>query len=244
MTCSELDAVACPIRLRRRLVERAEFGQALALALALADAHAHADRLVNQSAFTCPSSDTAASAARSSGLGEGVARRVPAAGSRGALTADGLLAVTYEAQALSSSRATLAAREQALGASLVNEYAFPHAGVTTRILSVTPSQAAAVEAALRSQSGVRSVGPVGLRYPTTVTSPYYPNDPYFNGFTAAQNTSEGNSAPATYHVAPYWKARTCQASGACTPCSSSTPSATASAATRRSPMPTPSARRA
>jgi hypothetical protein len=157
----------------------------------------------NQSAFTCPSSDTAASAARSSGLGEGVARRVPAARSRGALTADGLLAVTYEAQALSSSRATLAAREQALGASLVNEYAFPHAGVTTRILSVTPSQAAAVEAALRSQSGVRSVGPVGLRYPTTVTSPYYPNDPYFNGFTAAQNTSEGNSAPATYHVAPY-----------------------------------------
>jgi hypothetical protein len=72
--------------------------------------------------------------------------------------------------------------------------------VTTRTLSVAPSQVATVEAALRTQAGVRSVAPVERRHKTVVTSPYYPNDPYFNGFTATQT---GSASTATYHVLPY-----------------------------------------
>lgn len=76
-------------------------------------------------------------------------------------------------------------REQSLGASVVNTLDFPHAGLVTHLLSVSPARAASVEAALRLQPGVRHVGAAGgRRYPTSVTTPYYTNDPYFTGFAS------------------------------------------------------------
>jgi subtilisin family serine protease len=63
---------------------------------------------------------------------------------------------------------------------------------------------ATIAAALRTQSGVLGVSPTGLRRHTTaVTTPFFPNDPYFNGFTSAQNTQANNAGPSTQHVAPY-----------------------------------------
>lgn len=41
------------------------------------------------------------------------------------------------------------------------------------------------------------------RYLTSVAMPYWPDDPYFDGFTAAQNLAAGNPAPSTYQAAPY-----------------------------------------
>ena len=40
------------------------------------------------------------------------------------------------------------------------------------------------------------------RFATTVNTAYWPNDPYFNGFTSAQNTLAGNAAAATYQQLP------------------------------------------
>ena len=40
------------------------------------------------------------------------------------------------------------------------------------------------------------------RFATTVNTAYWPNDPYFNGFTAAQNTLAGNASAATYQQLP------------------------------------------
>jgi subtilisin family serine protease len=87
---------------------------------------------------------------------------------------------------------------------MVNQLAFAQSGKVIHILSVPAAQMTAVAAALRLQSGVESVAPTGLRrYSTAVTTPYFPNDPYFNGFTALQNSAAGNTAPATFQVPPY-----------------------------------------
>jgi subtilisin family serine protease len=154
----------------------------------------------NASAYTCPTSDAPASAVHAAAS---VARRAPATSKREPATVDGLIAVSYARQTLSSSRAALSAHEQSLGAQLVNEYDFPHSAVTTRVLAVDPAQAAAVEAALGAQTGVRSVTSVARRYPSTVAAPYYPSDPYFDGFTSAQITTSSASGAATYEVLPY-----------------------------------------
>jgi subtilisin family serine protease len=61
-----------------------------------------------------------------------------------------------------------------------------------------------IEATLRAQPGVESVAPTGAkRFSTTVSSPYFTNDPYFNGFTATQNEAAQNLNLNTYHVGPY-----------------------------------------
>ncbi len=121
-------------------------------------------------------------------------------------TSTGLLAVTYSSGAIAGSRAAAAvAREQAAGASAVQQLSFGNTGTVIHVLSVPAAQMNTVAAALRSQSGVESVAPTGLRrYPTAVTTPFFPSDPYFNGFTQAQNAVGGNaSAASTYHVGPY-----------------------------------------
>ncbi len=111
---------------------------------------------------------------------------------RNAPAASDRIAVTYARGALGASRTALAARESKFGATMLRELDFPHAGLTTHILAVAPAQLQSVEAALRSQPGVKSVGPAGSRrYPTAVSAPYFPNDPYFNGFAASR------------HVPPY-----------------------------------------
>jgi subtilisin family serine protease len=87
---------------------------------------------------------------------------------------------------------------------MVNQLAFAQTGKVIHILSVAPAQMTAVAAALRLQSGVESVAPTGLRrYSTAVTTPYFPNDPYYTGFTALQNTAAGNPGPATFEVPPF-----------------------------------------
>ena len=120
-------------------------------------------------------------------------------------SATGLLAVTYSTAATSGSRATaVAAREQAAGASVVQQLTFSQTGTVIHVLSVPVANMAAVSATLRLQSGVQGVAPTGFRrYTTAVTIPYFPNDPYFNGFTMAQNTMAGNPAPSTSHAPPY-----------------------------------------
>jgi subtilisin family serine protease len=162
----------------------------------------------NETAYTCPSSDTAASAARGGGVSSASFRRTAARAQRGVQTVDGLIAVSYARQTLSASRSAVSAKERSLGASLVNELDFPHAGVTTRVLSVAASQVATVQAALRPQAGVQSVDAVQRRFPTTVAQPYWPNNPYFDGFTATQIATavaddQGPSGSPTYEILPY-----------------------------------------
>ncbi|MGD0475639.1 MAG: hypothetical protein ABSB70_20830, partial [Candidatus Velthaea sp.] len=95
-----------------------------------------------------------------------------------------LLAVTYDAQTASAQRTALTARESALGTSLVRQFTFAHTNLVTRVLRVSTAQLSRTEAALRVQAGVRSVGLTGARrYKTAVTTPYLPNDPYFDGFS-------------------------------------------------------------
>ena len=132
-------------------------------------------------------------------------RRNVDAGSRNAPVTAGRLEVTYDLATLSASRNAFAARESALNAALVHEFDFTHTGVAARILSVAPAQAASVAAALRAQAGVRSVAIGGTRrYKQTVSKSYFPNDPYFTGFSVTE--SPGGTAtppPSTYEVPPY-----------------------------------------
>lgn len=157
-------------------------------------------------AFTCPSSDTATSTVRSGGsVSEGAVRRFPVRTPQAAPQLSGLIAVTYDRSAATTLGSSLATPEQGAGASLVRTLDFPHIGLMTRVLSVAPNNVANVEASLRGQPGVRSVGPAGGgRYPLSVAAPYYTNDPYFNGFstTAAPNPT-ATAPPPTYHVPPY-----------------------------------------
>ncbi|MGP6189022.1 MAG: S8 family serine peptidase, partial [Vulcanimicrobiaceae bacterium] len=146
----------------------------------------------NEAAFQCPTSDAVASVARG---GSGELRRAPLVRKRGVQTVAGLIAVSYARQTLNASRTALTAREQTLGATLVRELDFPHVGLTTRVLSVSPSQVSSIEASLRTQAGVRGVGAVARRYSTTA-APYYPNDPYFQGFMTG-------SSPPTFEKLPY-----------------------------------------
>lgn len=149
-------------------------------------------------AYVCPTSATTFSAARGGSTATETVRR-SVARARSAEATAGLIAVTYDRATAQRSTAAISSRELGLGARVVQEFDFPHTGVVTRILSVEPAQAAGVQAALRTQAGVRSVGTAGgRRYPSTITTPYYPNDHYFNGFTAQQG-----AVPASYHVLPY-----------------------------------------
>jgi subtilisin family serine protease len=118
---------------------------------------------------------------------------------------DTLIGVTYALDTASSSGQAISARESAAGAHFVRSMTFTHAGLVTHVLSVSPGQAATVEAALRGQPGVQSVGAVDARrFPTSVSQAYWPNDPYYDGFsTTVAPTPGATDPPATYHVPPY-----------------------------------------
>jgi subtilisin family serine protease len=157
------------------------------------------------SAYTCPSSDGTSSVAVSTRLsGEAVRRPVYRHAALAPSTTN-LIAVTYDRATASGAARSIAARETSLGASAVSSLDFPHAGTTVHVLAVPSSQLASVQAALRAQSGVRSVAPTGeRRFHTTVSQPYFPNNPYFDGFSTTVAPSAGATAPpATFHVAPY-----------------------------------------
>jgi len=73
-----------------------------------------------------------------------------------------------------------------------------------RVMSVPTASVTKAEAALRAQSGVVSVGSGNGKRIALTTTPYYTNDPYFQGFTAAQNAIAGNAtAASTYETLPY-----------------------------------------
>ncbi|HEY0797634.1 MAG TPA: hypothetical protein VGD50_00720, partial [Candidatus Baltobacteraceae bacterium] len=147
-------------------------------------------------AYVCPTSDAGiftSSASRS--LGD--ARRMPAR-SAGSGESSNLIAVSYERSFAQSATTAIASREHSLGASLLHSLDFPRLGLITRVLRVPASQLASVQASLRAQGGVRAVSIVGARrWALGVNTAYYPNDPYFDGFTAQ------NGQASTFHVAPY-----------------------------------------
>jgi len=127
---------------------------------------------------------------------------------RPAVSLPGRLAVTYASSVASGTSSTQAvARETAAGATLVRTFNFTRTGKVIHVLSVPAAQMSSIEATLRAQSGVQSVAPTGaLRYSTGVSAPYFTNDPYFQGFSAAQNTAAANPAPATFETLPYEEA--------------------------------------
>jgi subtilisin family serine protease len=160
---------------------------------------------VPEAAYACPTSDSMDSVAHgvlAAGRADAVRHGVNHA--RAAAPSAGLIAVTYDRSTALAAPASIAARESALGTKLVRSLDFSHTGRQLHVLSVAPAQLASVEATLRTQPGVVSVAPTGARRrPTTVTAPYWTNDPYFDGFTAAQNTNAGVPDPSTYEVLPY-----------------------------------------
>lgn len=160
----------------------------------------------NEAAYQCPTSDAAPSGiARAGATHPGEATRFAARGGRrNAAPIAGRLAVTYDLTALGASRAAFAARESASGATFVKEFDFPHTSLATRVLTVPVAQEATVMAKLRAQPGVHSVGLTGgARYAQAVTTPYFPNDPYFDGFSTTVPTGSGTAPPATFEVGPY-----------------------------------------
>jgi subtilisin family serine protease len=120
-------------------------------------------------------------------------------------TATGLLAVTYSTSTATGARASaLATAEQSAGGTMIRQFTFAHSGKVVHVLSVPAAQMATITARLRAQSGVEGVAPTGMRrYTTAITTPYFPNDPYFDGFTSQQNSSANNAAPSTFHIGPY-----------------------------------------
>jgi hypothetical protein len=133
-------------------------------------------------AFTCPATGTA-SFARSFGTGEATHRRMRTA-SAASTPATTLLAVTYARATAAGAATHIADRERALQANFVGSYDFAAKGVTIRVVAVPSAAAAHVQSALGAESGVESVSVTGAqRYASRVTTPYYTNDPYFNGFT-------------------------------------------------------------
>ena len=133
-------------------------------------------------AFVCPTSDAPSAVTVATSASR--RRILPARHTSAAATAPtGLIAVSYSRSTAQNSHASIVSREASLGASLVAEYDFSHIGRVTRVLSVAPARAASVKTSLRSQLGVLAVGDAGVRrYVSSVTAPYFSNDPYFAGF--------------------------------------------------------------
>jgi subtilisin family serine protease len=157
-------------------------------------------------AYTCPTNDQTLAVGRSSGRVVGDATRMSVR-SKTRLTSTastGLLAVTYASTTVQRNAASIAQRETAAGANLVRSLTLAHTNKVIHVVAVPATQVAAAEAALKQQPGVVSVAPTGARRrPTTVTAPYWTNDPYFSGFTVAQNALEDNPNASTYEVLPY-----------------------------------------
>jgi subtilisin family serine protease len=146
-------------------------------------ATATATAAANEAAYQCPTSDTPAAVAHAASGADEATRRRASGGARRAAADAGLLAVTYDLATATSHRAALAARERSAGARTIQELDYPHLGIATHVISVAPAQLATVAATLRATAGVRSVASTGQRrFASTVTTPYFPSDPYFDGF--------------------------------------------------------------
>ena len=167
----------------------------------LAGPTASSGATANPSAFTCPTSDTDTDGTVRSASRSRARRAVARFGA--AKTAPAMLEVTYATS--TATRSALATRESTLGVKAAREIDFAAIGRTTRLVPIGAANAATLASSLRSQAGVLSVAVEGARrHPMAVTTSYYPNDPYFNGFTTTvPSTTGATPPPATYHVAPY-----------------------------------------
>jgi subtilisin family serine protease len=94
--------------------------------------------------------------------------------------------VTYAAASVLRDRASVAAREQRSGVSFVSELDHPNTRLVTRIVRVPSGSLEADASALRSLPGVLGVGRTGYHlHALSVTTPFFPNDPYFAGFSGS-----------------------------------------------------------
>jgi subtilisin family serine protease len=124
-------------------------------------------------------------------------------------SANGLLAVTYASDTAQRSGAALVQSERTAGATLVRSLSFAHVGKVIHVVTVAPAHIVNVANALRRLPGVLNVARTGARrHALTVDAPYWTNDPYFDGFTAAQNATIDpelgySNQPSTYEVLPY-----------------------------------------
>lgn len=149
----------------------------------------------SQADFTCPTADDATSVATNGASAEDLSRRSVPRGIASGLYAPGLLAVTYSRTYAVGNAAAIASRETALGAQQVSSFDYAALGHVTHILRITPSLTQSVISSLHSQQGVVSVAQVALRQTLTVTGPYFPNDPYFKGFSEGPPYYETSSVP-------------------------------------------------
>jgi subtilisin family serine protease len=169
-------------------------------------------------AFLCPTSDSttepAAIVRRVTGGADAVRRapRKPAATTATTGTM-AKIAVLYDNRRFTAPAQArgVTSREASAGAAYVAQMSLEKDNRTLRVLSVPTASLAKAEAALRAQAGVIIVGSAGgKRRALTVSTPYFTKDPYFDGFTAAQNTVAYGGAsptpsipPATYETLPY-----------------------------------------
>jgi len=99
-------------------------------------------------------------------------------------------------------------QEAAAGASFVAQIPLTKDNRVMRVFNVPTASAAKAQATLRAQAGVVAVGTGSGKRVALTTTPYYTNDPYFTGFTAAQNIAAGSTAAATFEVPPYAESAT------------------------------------
>jgi hypothetical protein len=162
--------------------------------------------VADAAAFVCPTSDKASAVASGRTAADEARRMLPRRGSPATPAAGSsqLVAVTYDAQTAATQKTTLSTRESALGATLMRSYTFSHAKLVTHVLKVATAKVNTVESSLRLQAGVRAVGLTGARRSaTSVNAPYFPNDPYFTGFSTTVAPTSGAAVPApTFEIGP------------------------------------------
>jgi subtilisin family serine protease len=162
--------------------------------------------VANAAAFVCPTSDKGSAVATGRTAAGEARRMLPRRSSTATPTVGSsqLVAVTYDAQTAATQKTSLSTRESALGATLMRSYTFSHAKLVTNVLKVPTAKVNSVESSLRLQAGVRAVGLTGARrYATSVNAPYFPNDPYFTGFSTTVAPTSGAAVPApTFEIGP------------------------------------------
>ena len=157
--------------------------------------------------YTCPSSDNTSSVGVGSPSGdESIARHVPSRADSQQEYAPELVSVFYRRAYASAEASAIAGRESSLGVQNVHTLDFPSIGESAHVMAVDPSRLQSVMAGLRTAPGVVSISRVALRRPLSVTTPYFPDNPYFDGFAVTVAPTPGATAPpATNNDPPYYE---------------------------------------
>jgi subtilisin family serine protease len=149
----------------------------------------------NQADFTCPTADDTTSVATNGASAENLSRKSAPRSAASAQYLPGLITVVYDRPYAVGNAAAIGSRESALGAEQVRSFDHAAIGHITHVLRVAPGNVENVIASLGSQPGVVRVTQVALRHTMTVTGPYFPNDPYFKGFSEGPPYYETSSVP-------------------------------------------------